>query len=697
MKMSKWCIILLLILISQIAVSQNANFEKAAAKEDLVIVNEVNTITISGDRADFMWFLIDKKITIRIQSEEGVEKASNFILPEEFDPSYISHFPKERNYTHVYSKMKIDYFKGTITAKNGDTYDAEIKQDIEDLKMLMNDLEYYGNYKKFKYQITNLKAGDELSVEYGYLIPYDGNFSRLSSFRIFFHDDIFKENYQLNILHDPELMMQYDYLNNADPDTIINTETHINYQWNRENLFGCIDEPGSRPYMSLPHVVFSAKPYDFYYTVSKSFEQRFIPFYTLFAQEREEKHAAITLSVVQGVNTRQYLQIRKFIERQTRGMDDDTLGFEKLKKLHHTIVDEFDFSDDVDYFTREDIRDPKIGDQIGNKTLRDLCRNDLYLTLLLSLNMNYFTTYLCDNRSGVMSEAYFAPMYDNDFLYSAYISDDHFTFLYPKTARFGYYIEEIPFYFENTRARLVHLSDYLKKEHKINEGFRQFILPKSKLSDNIRTSRTAVKINLDELSATFDTQVFLSGQFSTMTRGLYLYDHHHEKVNDLYNRKIWDLNEQIVLVDKEIDVITKEAPFTTRIKAKYKAGNLLTKSENTYSLDLKNCFNHIIYKNFSIENRQMDFYPDFSNRDSYLYYIQFDKNIKLIKSVESIEISNESINMVINIEQMSPNSIKIQSYFAITGKIEINKMEILKEIYNKLEALNKSTLEFSLE
>ena len=114
-------------------------------------------------------------------------------------------------------------------------------------------------------------------------------------------------------------------------------------------------------------------------------------------------------------------------------------------------------------------------------------------------------------------------------------------------------------------------------------------------------------------------------------------------------------------------------------------------------MDLSNWFRHIIYENFSAENRQTDFYPDFTNRDSYLYFIQFDKNVKLEKSTESFEIDNGVVNMIIDISQLSPNSIKIQSFFAVAGKIELADVNVLEEVYHRLQELNSSRLVFSLE
>ena len=664
--------------------------------EDLIIIDESIDINIVDDRIDFMTYFISKEVSYKILSDKGIERISRIVLPEKLDPTYIFHAPKERNYSHVYSRMECEYFRGTIASEDGTSREFNLKPEIQEIKMMMKDVEYLGIYKKFIYQIEDLKVGDILTVKYKYKVPYQDSFYQLSCFRIFFNSDIPKQNYQLNISHNPELFFQTEYMNSTQPDTIIKTEKSTSYQWKRNDLFGCIDEPGARPYLSLPHVTFSPMSYDLYYTVGRSFEPRFTPFYTLYAMAREERHKPITLSVIQGVNTSQYLQIRRFVKQQSEEFKDDTLGIRKMQKIHQTITDEFSYRDNMEFFTREDTRDPKLGDQIGSKILRDLSRNDLYLAMMLELDLNYCTTYLSDNRTGVMSDNFFSPMYDSDFLYSSFYSNGEVSFFYPKRARYGYYMNELPFYFENTRARVVHLTDYIKREGMINEEFIQVYTPISPGSSNIRNTRIAVNIDLEKLTTEFNTQVYLSGQFSTMTRGLYQYDHLQEKVNPLYNKKVWEINSQVELNNHDISIETKEPPFTARVKAKYLADDLIAKDDKIYSLSLENWFNHIISTDLSAKNRQMDYYPDFSNRDSYIYFIKFDQEIELSEKFTPITVTTDHINLNIQIDQLDSKSIKIESFFALTGIIELDEIQELEKAFSEIAKLNKSTLLFQV-
>ncbi len=222
------------------------------ANNDAVIISESNDIEITGLKAEFINFSITKKMKLKILNTKGVKKYSKFILPEEFDPGNILHFPKERNYTYVFSKLKCNYFKGTITNAKGETKVAKISQSIEPVKMVMVENNYYGNFEKYNYKIENLEVGDLLCIEYNYFVPYADNFGILSSFRIFFNTDIPKENYQLSLSHETKLNIDIFFKNNANPDSTITRENKKYYYWNKNNLAGCINEEGSIPYLSLP-------------------------------------------------------------------------------------------------------------------------------------------------------------------------------------------------------------------------------------------------------------------------------------------------------------------------------------------------------------------------------------------------------------------------------------------------------------
>ncbi len=665
---------------------------------DAIITYEKNNIDIVGVKADFIIFSITKEIKFKILTQTGIDRFKTFTLPETFDPTYISHFPEDRNYTNVFSNLKCNYFKGTIITKEGEKKDAEIKNTIEHVRMVMVESNRYENFDKFQYKIENLNIGDEVIIEYNYTIKYRDNFAMLSSFRIFFTNDIFKENYQLKINHQTGLNINIDYINNANPDSISTQDHKTIYYWNQSNLMNCINEEGCRPYLSLPHLILSIKPYELLYTLPYSFEEKFVPFYAIYSNLREKNHLGIAKSVYQGVNTKQFLLINKFIKAETQDIKNDSTGYLKLMKIKNTIADKFKFENDIDYFKRIDNRDPRMGEYLSKNIIRDISRYDIYVALILKLKLNYLTAYLCDKRTGEINDNFFAPMYDNDYMLAVILKNNTLQYLHPKKSQFGYYLNEMPFYYENTKTRLVHISDYINKWDPINEQLRQTILPENKINDNYRRSNILVKINLDSLSAIFNAKINLSGQYSTLTRGLYQCNHKDETINGLYNKKIWELNEQVEIINQEIKVTSKESPFPTVINTQYQFNNIIETKSDTFLINMESWFNHIIYNDLDTTYRQLDFYPDFCGTDSYMYYLEFDKNIKLISSLEQINFKNEFGELIINVEQIKPNVVTISSFFVTNSiKITADKINSVKDIYDKIQKMNNRCLVFILE
>ena len=297
-----------------------------------------------------------------------------------------------------------------------------------------------------------------------------------------------------------------------------------------------------------------------------------------------------------------------------------------------------------------------------------------------------------------VNDDFFIPMWDNDYILAVLLKNNTIHYIYPKKSKYGYYLNEIPFYFENTQARLVNINDYRNYETPIKEESRLITLPNSSIKDNIRRSNILVNINLGTLSTIFKAKIYLSGQYSTLMRGLYQCNHKDKSINKLYQQKIWELNKEVNLINEETKVISKEFPFPTEVNTQYSFKNLLEVNKDTFSLNLKGWFNHVIYKDFNIKYRHLDFYPDFCGQDSYVYYLKFNKNIKLLSSFKNMDIQNDFGELKFSVEQTQANAVKISSFFTVKNSvIAVDKIETVKEIYDKIQNMNNSYLVFTLE
>ena len=283
----------------------------------------------------------------------------------------------------------------------------------------------------------------------------------------------------------------------------------------------------------------------------------------------------------------------------------------------------------------------------------------------MAMGLNYYTAYACDKRVGFLNNEFYTPMYDSDYLLAVILNNDVLQYIYPKKSRFGYYVDEMPFYFESTEPRLVYIYDYRAIDNKAFSGFRKAMFPNSIVNDNTRKSSVQVDVNTLTKKLAFNTRISLRGQYSTLCRGNYLYDYKDETVNELYSKKIWELNDKYVLENNKTVIKDKNFPFPTTVSAKYSFDNLLTVDNDIYSIDMKNWFNHIIYLSFNPRNRQLDFYPDFMGSDIYVYFLKFDRDIELIDSLKVVNINNNLGKYIFNIEKINERTVKISSYFEV--------------------------------
>jgi len=660
------------------------------------IIDEKNEIIVYGETIDFIKYTIKKEVKIKILSEEGIKKFSKITLPETFDPTYVSHSPKTRNYLNTFSGIDFAVFNTKISDTNGNERKAEIKKSENIIKRVKED-NRFGPYKQIEYSIDNLKIGDTLTVSYSYEVRYDENFYNLNSLRIFFNNDVFKKNYSLKISYKSNLDVDLTCYNDAKQDTVIEEGNLKKWLWTKKNLYGCINEEGSRPFLDLPNIIFTLKPTALMYNLPFTFRNEYIPFYAIYANFHENKHPDILKASVQGVNTSQTLQINSFVDGLVKNIENDSTGYLKLEKLHNEITDNFTFSNDLDYFKELDTRDERIGDYLSKRQIRDISRYDTYIALISKINLGHFTAYVSDKRIGIISDYYFAPMYDSDYLLCPFLPNGKLIYLYPKFDDFGYYLDELPFYFEGTDARLINLSDYIKKDEPISDHFRKIPTPICSFKDNIRTTNVMASVNTADKSVSFKAKVLLSGQFSTLTRGLYTNNFKDLSINKMYNKKVWELNENTKPDKFKVESVNKTFPFKTNITADYTLNNLISNNGDTLVLDLNNFFNHVISDNINTENRQLDFYTDFVCKDMYNYIIKFDKAVQLATSSLNTDIKNTFGNYIFSCEQIDPNTIKLSSVFNVTSYvIKAEGINDVKSIYDAIGKSNSTGLKFKI-
>ncbi len=668
-----------------------------AKNEDAIILYDSNNIIISGKKAGFIYFLVERSVKVKIMNVKGKETYSNFVLPEPFDASYIYHNSEVRNPNNCYSRMKVNRVSGRIVKPDGTQVEADIKQTINKVTSVGLD-NFFVYYDQFKLSISNLDSGDILVMHYSYQMPYSDNFEKLTSMRFFFNGADYKDEYYMHLASDDDLNLVVKYFNKADPDTVITAEQISNYYWHSTKLGGSMDEAGAHAYTELPYIIVTLKPSALIYELPYSFEKRYIPLYALAATYKEKAILGILQATLQGVKNKSYIAVDKFIDEHTRDITDDSLGYVKLVKIHNVIVNDFTYDNDTTYFKKDDPRMERIGEYIGGSTLRDISRYTAYAALISRIGLGFYTAYVVDTRVGVISDDFVSPMFDNDFLIAVVLKNNTLQLVYPKKSNFGYYVDEVPFYFENTIARLVNVDDYQNYKTPINENFRKMNTPSSSFNDNDRKSSILTTVDLDKCTATFNAKIVLRGQYSTLMRGTYMNGYKDKSVNELYASKINEIGNGAKLQQKEVNVLQQVFPFKTEVKVTYSSDSAVKKiGNNTYRLNTLNWFQHIITNQLHANARKLNFYPDFKGKDTYSYNITFTKNIEIIKPIENITIDNDFGNLIISISHNQPNTLMITSYFLTkTDKVPPDNIKQVEAIYNKIKELNQATIDFKV-
>ena len=663
---------------------QESDFSNAGA----VIESDSIQISLTGNKTDFIPFIFKRYLRVHINSEEGKNAFSRFELPENFDPSLIIHAPAQRNTGKPLTNVDIRKFRVKITRPDGTIFSPEITPEIEMFRGVDYAEDKFGEYQKYIYAIEDISPGDILEIEYQYMVLYSENMFSLMTLRIFFHDrfPILEKYFSFTRPKDLDAEVNAyfcQYAEHNEGNTISNTLSF-------KDLDACINESGIWPYLSLPHIILSIRPDEMVYTIPYTFQESYIPFYVFGASQREQRHLTIVRAMAFGTNTSQYNQIRRFIEKHTANVANDTTGYSQLYAIHNYIADNFEFDEDLDYFNRLDIRNDLMGDYITAGVIRDRCRYDTYVALISGLGLNYFTAYLADKRSGIISPEYFEPTISNDNLFAVLLKNDNIQFLYPKKERFGYYLNELPFYFEDVTVRLVYLDDFRDYKKAIEAVFRSIKTPASNSQDNVRTQSANVYVNLEDLTTSFNANILLSGQFSTLGRGAYLYDSRDNTVNPIYYMKLWEAISPGASPEIfEVESISQDFPFKATFKAEFMAQNCVSMNTDTIILDLTGWFNHVVDQDLDSGRRCLDYYPDFMFTDTYNFKVEFDKNVKVVSSLPDTEIKNDYGQFIVKGIQMLDGSIVFSSRFTVNSQvIPASDISYVEEIQNAIESLN---------
>ena len=668
--------------------------------EDLVYVDNEQQVSIGGSMGTINNIMFQRKARLKFLTAKGVQQFSVITIPESLDPLYDQHNEPFKNNAIKkgpdFFETSLNWFAARIIRPDGTVIEVPYIDEYKYKEVLSIIIKQTVTYKYFKsyywnFICNNIQPGDELEYDYQLMVPYDANYLNFNSGRIFFNGTIPIQKYSLTLKYKTGPTHDIKFINGGDPDTnYVKDQIHY-YKWHKSDLYGCLDEVGAQAYNSLPYIVYSLDTRSelFRYNDAVTANFKFIPYWLAIIRVREQfdytmrKHAAINMK------DKQNLLVDHFIQSQTEGIND-SLKYRKFMKVHSTIADSFKYYNDETLFREEDIRAERMGEFTESYRIREISRYKLYAKLLNEFKLDYFSFYLMDKRYGKINSNYQSPIWNTEAVYAIYLNNS-FAMVHPKKSDYGWYVEELPFYWENSTGLLLNYNDLF---YDLLEKPRILATVPSTLNDNTRMCNVKAEVSLEKKTVTFDARVNLSGQYSTMTRYLYTSSTKDSINNPMYNKIISSIDCPVKILSQDVTGKSTTFPFKFDVRTSYETNTIVNKNnDGTAVVDLSGWFNHIIYENFVSEKRQLDFYPDFTGQDTYRYYLKFDLPIKSVSGIESTEITNSFGKLTIKITQPEPDGILIESHFVTTAElVTAGKIQDVKDIYSSISKLNHSKI-----
>lgn len=566
----------------------------------------------------------ERKRLVRFENVEDIRRYGTISLPESLDP------PSDERFTpwHLrtasppsrWLNVRLDHFTARVRQADGEWVELPVEKST--VRHEMRTLRTMESPWSFVMRPQGIMPGDTVELHWKYMVPYDfnwpatsgwrqwewpDNWARLTSWRVFFHGElpIARQTIEMryNLLHGV-------VLSGTNYSTRFEQGNEVRLTWERRDLPGCIREVNARPAQDLPHINVQLVPEDFrYWRVDRlGGVARPQPYWLQVVRVREELAFWWVRVSRKRVPDRQNQYFRDFVRRVG---GNDPSAVRRMQHIHDHIATDFEYRHDKAWYLDQDRKLPRYGNQVKEGYLRDISRYDLYAKLLGGLRLPYSTAYLLDKRIGAMTDLYLTPLWDNEFLFGVR-DGERILWMHPKRSRHGLLAGELPFYWEGSGALLVDLELMMEE---LPPPPRFIDLPVIDPSANVRGTEWVVHLKEEDESAAADVRVFLSGQFSTLCRPVYLGGKVDSTVHAGYGHRPWD-GEGTELTGFHVDGPETAPPYRTRVEATVTMDKRLVKwDDGTVTVDLADFLHHVVPEGFDADTRQLPFHWDFRQQD----------------------------------------------------------------------------------
>jgi hypothetical protein len=699
--------ILLTLLLSADVCAQVSDslFNVVSKYSDIVVLDETMNVKFGGNKISSMVVTITDSSVLVIQDKSGLNYLKPFTLPENLDKLYIMHSPDIRGTDRIYDKITIKNFKVSLL-KNGNAFPLKVNKKTE-LVRVLDSAGYFGTTYKYHFYVDVVNQGDTILLYYKYYFPFDRNVLALLSNRILFDGFYPKKSFKLNWYYNKHMEVDSVFVNVIPPEVTVNNNM-IGYHWTLTNLEGALSEPCSRPYLESPYFVFVPKPYDFEYVHFNSFIREFIPPYFFLANKRQSDIRVEMWDNVIGNKNKKNIYFGKVSKKIIAKSKDNRVGLLRMMYFQQYMVDSVKYYDAEKFYSRDiNYLKQKSGVDLYRYAVYDNNLEAVYANMIPRLAKDLFTAYPVDKRVGVISKYYCSTVNDNDIIFTVIFNDSTAGYVIPKSDKNNYYFNELPFYYENIPVLLLHIYDYENPRVQLdidygsakrnyNTKFREGITPSSSYDDNYRKIQSEVKVNIAKNSADFNTRIILSGQYSTLTRNVYLNRPVDSTINPKYFLPVWDITDNIKINEVKCSSTNINYPFKIIVNADYSAYDIINEQDSVNEINLSGWFKPVYCEINKYKPRFFNYYPDFAGSDRYSYLLEFDKNLTVVDN-EGFELRNDYARVYFEVKQLDDRKILVNFNYDVFGKkVDKKYYNLVLDIYDAISKLDTITLKFKV-
>ncbi|GEM_PF-6988240 len=634
------------------------------AAQPLRIKSENVNIQVRGIKPEFITFTWEVEVVYEILDPENLDLLKQYRVPQTIDPTFQPMAPEHWTFDFFIDDVKIENFLAERSSDGRSWSKLKSKAKLE-RGTVFNPLErtFVDPFiTTYSLVTAGLKKGDLVRITYAWEAPMIRNPFELWSIRLFHHSFLDKESYDLTISYPKELQWRIDYMNGDLPDRVREAEhKRVEEQWHRENLPGCLHEIQSRPYTELPYVQLSFNRMDMYASFrSLGSGQAELP--TLFAlsSERTKGFWEDVSAMKNGIFSK---NAREFRMLEAQVCDSSDSPIQRMVKMHHHMVKDFGYDPSIKVYKRNGAHNQVISKALDEQVLSDAIRHRLYVAMFYHTNSGGALAYAMDKRSGVLSNYYFKGAALNDFFFAAMDPNGIRLFL-PKTNRTGFFSDELPFYLQGTEITLlgnVHPDRLTIQDGKVTIGQTiPVTIPANTLAENTRQLNARITVAENASEALVQGRLNLSGQYSTLTRSLYLHNEQVHRVPDFYYTPIWQGVNDSASIQMQVLSSSETSPFLTSFKCTYK---LPASDPNRYQIGA--WLNHLIPSEPGDSERTLAYYPDFQGSDVVSFQLDLQGFDGTLTLPENVLIENEYGSYQLEVSTGDNNLINVYSKFVI--------------------------------